>query len=106
MGKECLPCGESLGGLPLGGIRPGTTVVRIGARPARAEESPQCAAPVGQKTSSGSRAEKRSLPGPSALLPSDVQSDGRDGLVAELWSETVRSRARVCMFVMASNGCV
>ena len=53
-------------------------------------------------------AEKQSLPGPSALLPSDVQSDGRDGLVAELWSETVRSRARVCMFVfvMASNSCV
>ncbi len=25
-------------------------------------------------------AEKRSLPGPSALVPSDVQSDGRDGL--------------------------
>ena len=37
--------------------------------------------------------EKQSLPGPSALVPSDVQSDGRDGLVAELWSETVRSRA-------------
>ena len=50
-------------------------------------------------------AEKQSLPGPSALLPSDVQSDGRDGLVAELWSETVRSSACVCMIVMASNSC-